>query len=122
MPRMFVIKYGKELARYIMVDHLLLDGMKKSAREQVLELLAEEKGLTVAEAAKEIGRARSSAQRILQKLWEEGLASKEHVLIGIGGYKSYYRLHDPEKGKKVTLDHYPQIPDHVLTAMRRAKQ
>ncbi len=72
-------------------------------------VLVNKEPLTINEAAKLMGKSRSTAQRILQNLVEKGLAIRNEDLIGLGGYKFIYRPVPPEILKasiRVTLDRW----------------
>src|SRR4030042_1705722 len=58
VPKMFIEKYGFHLARYIIIDHILLDKAKGDSEAMVLRSL-EGSNLSVNDVAKRIGRSRS---------------------------------------------------------------
>lgn len=45
-------------------------------------------------------RIYSTAQRLLKSLVEKGLATREEILIGLGGYKYVYRAVPPDRLKE----------------------
>jgi predicted transcriptional regulator len=58
---------------------------------------------TILEAADKLGKSRVTSQRLLQSLVEKGLATREELLIGLGGYKYVYRPLKPEKLKEAII-------------------
>jgi len=57
-------------------------------------------GLTnVQEVAERLGKSRTTTQRLMHSLVENGLATREEELIGLGGYKFVYRAVPPERLK-----------------------
>ena len=58
---------------------------------------------TILEAANKLGKSRVTSQRLLQGLVEKGLATREELLIGLGGYKYLYRPLKPERLKEAIV-------------------
>jgi len=88
IPKFLIVKYGRELCRYIMVDHIIADNYI-DVSTQILNFL-EKNPSDVNTVAGHINRARSTAQRKLENLVNDGLLQREALLIGRGGYKYIY--------------------------------
>ena len=88
IPKFLIEKYGRDLCRYIMVDHIIADNYV-DVNAQILSFL-EKNPADVNTVARHINRVRSTAQRRLENLMDDGLIQRENSLIGIGGYKYIY--------------------------------
>lgn len=51
-----------------------------------------------------LGKSRSTAQRLLLNLVEKGLAVREENLIGVGGYQYIYSAVPPERMKEAIME------------------
>lgn len=58
---------------------------------------------SVRDVADNLGKSRSTAQRLLLNLVEKGLAVREESLIGLGGYQYVYRAVPPERMKEAIM-------------------
>lgn len=59
---------------------------------------------SVQEAARRLGKSRSTVQRLLQGLVEKGLAVREERLIGLGGYRYIYSAVPPEEMREAIAE------------------
>ena len=91
IPKVFIDKYGEDLARYIITDHLLLDQKEKSVYELVIEVL-KKRPQTLDEITMDVDRPFKKVKHVLKQLCDQELASMESIRVGMKENQVVYTL------------------------------